>query len=359
MEGTRNVRGNMATNALNQPRQSRSPLDVSLLAVPNAAPGPLAGALDVLSSVNVLWQAMTGRPPAQPLFRVELVGLRRGSVICANGLTISVSQALADLAQTDIVYVPSLAILPTSSPRGHYPEVVAWLREMFAAGALVCSTCSGSMLLAEAGLLHGQPATTHWGFVELMQTEFPDVRVHPEQILVEAGAGLRVVTAAGGSAWQDLVLYLVARFGGQALAVQTAKAFLLPGLKSSQLPYAGFREPTQHGDAAVEQAQARMRAHLCETDALEQALAATELPERTYTRRFKRATGLAPIAYLQRLRIERARELLELTALPVEEIGPQVGYEDAAHFRRLFKRLTGLAPGAYRRRFRQPSIERS
>lgn len=349
----------MATNAHIQPRQSRAPLQVSLLALPNAAPGPLAGALDVPSSVNVLWQAMTGRPPAQPLFRAGLVGLRRGAVTCASGLTISVGHAFADLAHTDIVYVPSLAILPASSPRGHYPEAVAWLHEMFAAGALVCSTCSGSMLLAEAGLLDGQPATTHWGFVELMQAEFPDVRVHPEQILVEAGAGQRVVTAAGGSAWQDLVLYLVARFGGQALAIQTAKAFLLPGLKSSQLPYAGFREPTQHGDAAIEQAQASMRAHLSEADALEQALAATDMPERTYTRRFKQATGLKPIAYLQRLRIERARELLELTLQPVEEIGPQIGYEDTAHFRRLFKRLTGLAPGAYRRRFRRPSVERS
>ncbi len=186
----------------------------------------------------------------------------------------------------------------------------AWLREQYAQGAIVCSVCTGSVLLAEAGLLDGLEATSHWGAVPLFE-----------------------------------------RFCGQEEAIRTAKVFVLGDRSEGQLPFAAMVRPRPYDDAAVARSQQWIAEHYATANPVARMIEVSGLAPRTFKRRFAAATGYSPIAYVQALRIEEAKHLLETTAAPTDDVGVQVGYADPASFRRIFRRSTGVTPARYRQRF--------
>jgi transcriptional regulator GlxA family with amidase domain len=155
-----------------------------------------------------------------------------------------------------------------------------------------------------------------------------------------------------------MVLYLVARFAGATDAQALARMFALQWHQDGLAPYIAFEGRRDHGDAEIEAAQRWLATHFSVANPVEAMVERSKLAERTFKRRFAAATGLAPLAYVQRLRIEDAKRRLERTDAPVDEVSWRVGYEDPAFFRRLFRRVTGMAPGAYRRRFRIPEYAR-
>jgi transcriptional regulator GlxA family with amidase domain len=241
---------------------------------------------------------------------------------------------------------------------GRYPGLVDWLRAMRARGALLCSACTGLFLLAETGLFDGQAATVHYGYAGAFAATYPAVTVDPERVLVVSGRREELVTSGASMAWHDLVLYLIARYAGATAAQAVARLFALQWHQDGLAPYMVFEGKRDHGDGDVEHAQRWLETHFGVPRPVEAMIDRSRLAERTFKRRFTRATGLPPIAYVQRLRIEDAKRRLERTDSTVDEIGWRVGYEDPAFFRRLFKRTTGLAPGAYRKRFRLPDFAR-
>jgi len=184
------------------------------------------------------------------------------------------------------------------------------------------------------------------------------VTIHPERVLVISGTRDELVCSGASTTWHDLVLYLIARFAGATAAQDVARLFALQWHQDGLTPYMIFEGRTDHGDAEIERAQQWLREHFPVASPVEEMISRSSLAERTFKRRFAQATGLTPLEYVQRLRIEDAKRRLERTDAPVDEIGWRVGYEDAAFFRRLFKRTTGLTPGAYRKRFRIPAFAR-
>jgi len=218
-------------------------------------------------------------------------------------------------------------------------------------GSTIYSACSGAILLAETGLLDGCPATSHWGYQDLFRQRFPKVRFDPAPNLVYADANGRIVTAGGTTSWHDLALHLIARHVGPREALHIAKVYLLKWHDEGELPYTALVRPLPHGDGTARKIELFLKKHFQEQDAIGKAVKAAGIPERTLKRRFKAATGLPLIDYLQNVRIEHGKQLLETTALPVEEISVQAGYSDVSFFRRLFKRLVGLTPLTYRRIF--------
>jgi len=218
-------------------------------------------------------------------------------------------------------------------------------------GAVVCSACTGSLLLAEAGLLEGEIATTHWAARDIFRRCYPGVRLAPERILSLAGEADRIVTSGGASSWEDLALYLVARFASNEEAIRIAKMFLFGERPEGQLLFAGARPARRHDDAVVARAQAWIvNNYACESP-VAAMVAGSGLAERTFNRRFRAATGYSPIEYVQTLRIEEAKQMLETGGDPVERISFEVGYADPTYFRRLFRRRTGVTPARYRQRF--------
>ena len=329
------------------------PVTVHLLALPETTPATLYGLFELFAAVGTAWEACTGERTDARRMTPAIVAPTAAPLISPVGLPITPTAALDDLGPSDVVIVTDLALTPDVDPRGRWPAETAWLRRQHAAGALVCSVCTGSLALAEAGLLDALEATTHWSVAALFAAHYPAVKLQPARILCPAGPEHRLVTAGGASSWEELALHLVARFAGTAEAVRMAKLFVLGDRSEGQLPFAVLGRPRRHDDAAVARAQRWLADHYAEPHPVGAMARLSGLGERTFKRRFRAATGLAPVDYVLALRIEEAKQLLERDDASVDEIAAQVGYTDPAAFRRLFTRRVGVSPGRYRRRLRE------
>jgi transcriptional regulator GlxA family with amidase domain len=327
---------------------------VSVVATPDATVSTLFGIFDVLTVFERLDPSPAGVP-----FQVEIVGEAAGPVRLASGVTVDVHRAIDTLDASDIVIAPSVVLSQGGWQKGRYPRVIDWVRRMHARGAVLCSACSGIFLLAETGLFDGRDSTVHFGYAGKFAATYPTVPIHPERVLMISGVREELVSSGASVAWHDLVLHLIARYAGSAAAHDVARLFALEWHHEGLAPYIVFDGRSDHGDADIESAQQWLSKHFSVANPVEQMLKRSKLAERTFKRRFVSATGLAPIAYVQRLRIEDAKKRLERTDDAVDEVSWRVGYEDPAFFRRLFKRTTGLAPAAYRKRFRIPDFARA
>jgi transcriptional regulator GlxA family with amidase domain len=326
---------------------------VSLVALPESSASVLYGLYDVLSSVGTAWCELTGEDHGTPPFDVKIVANKTRSFRCAGGIPVSPHQRFSNTDSCDIVIATDLAFPLDADTRGRWPEASAWIRHVYDRGAIVCSVCTGSVLLAESGLLDHQTATTHWSMKDLFQRYYPAVKLAPERVLVPAGPDQRVITSGGAGAWEDLALYLIARFREEAEAIRTAKVWILGDRSEGQLPFAAMSKPRRHEDAIIADCQVWIAEHYAQPNPVATMIERSQLADRTFKRRFRSATGYTPVEYVQTLRVEEAKQWLETASLPTEEIGRLVGYEDPAFFRRLFKRRTGVTPARYRQRFRQ------
>jgi len=331
------------------------PLHVSLIAIPDAAISTLHGLYDVLNSFQML-RGLDDAIPDLPPFEVEILGEQSGSVMLASGLAARTHRGIDEVRSTDIVIVPSFVLAADGWQTGRYPALTRWLESAHDGGAVLCSACTGAFLIAETGLLDEREITLHWGYAAQFRALYPRVVVHPQQPLVVAGDRAQFVTSGASMSWHDLVLYLIARFVGPVAAQTVAKYFALQWHRDGLGPYIIFEGRRDHGDAGVLDAQRWLDGNFSIADPVAEAVRRSGLAERTFKRRYVNATGLAPLAYVQQLRISEARRQLERTNAPIEEISWRVGYEDAAFFRRLFKRVAGVTPGQYRRQFQIPSI---
>lgn len=328
----------------------RKPLHVSIVLFPECDPSIVYGIFDTL------WAAgrLRGSCPDEPLFEPRIASAAPGPLKLYTGVTVVPQDAIAEVADTDMVIVPNVMLNGPKSLRALDRRLLGWIARQHGAGRPIYSSCGGSLVLAEAGLLDGGEATTHWSYVPLFRREFPRVRLHPERILVQTGEGHRIVSAGGASSWQDLSLYLVARHAGNEEAIRLSKLFLYQWHREGQLPYASMMQNVDHGDHAIERCQGWLADNYACADPVGEMVRRAGLAKRTFDRRFRNATGYAPLAYVQALRIEEAKQELETGDEAIEAIGEEVGYADPVFFRRLFRRLTGMTPAAYRKKFKVP-----
>ena len=309
--------------------------------------------LDILCSVGRDWEHLHGLEPGRtPRFEPSLRTRTGAPYWDINGRKITPDGAFDEDPAPDLVIVPDMHF-DLSAP---LPEDLAdagdWLREVYAGGTLVTSVCSGALVLAASGALDGKEATTHWGVADTLAARHRDVQVRRERILVPAGDGHRVVTAGGASAWSDLLLYLIARFAGAEAARRTAKVWLLSTHDDGQLNYASLTAGRQHDDRLVAEAQYWAAEHYMSPTPVAEMAARSGLSERGFLRRFRRAPGQSPAEYVLTLRVEEAKQLLETTATPIDDIAGEVGYSEPSSFRVAFRRNVGLSASAYRRKWR-------
>ncbi len=322
-----------------------------IVVVPETAGSALYGMFDVLGAAGNIWQSLVRTEPERRLIAPAIVGLTAEPFRCGNAVPVAPDYGLDDAPAADIVVVPEIWLAPDAAVHGLHPPLMGWLRQQHRRGAYLYSACSGSILLAEAGLLNRCPATSHWAYADLFRTQYPDVRFQPDPSLVFADATGRLVTAGGTTSWHDLAVHIVAKHCGPAEAMRIAKTYLLKWHQEGQSPYACLVRAQPHADAVVRVCEDWLAEHFKEPHCVSRVVARAAVPERTLKRRFRQATGHSLIDHVQALRIEEAKRLLESTRTPADEVAAVVGYEEPAFFRRLFKRLTGLTPGQYRRLF--------
>jgi transcriptional regulator GlxA family with amidase domain len=324
---------------------------ICLLASPETSPSVLYGLFDVLHTVGVDYADMVTGEPGPRLLEVKIVAAGAEPFRCFGNVLVEPHLAIDAIARTEVAIVCDMYTPVDRPPHGRYEREIAWLKRMHARGAVLASVCSGSLVLAEAGLLDGLAASGHWAYRDLFRRHYPEVRMQMDAILTVAGEGDRIVTSGGVTSWQDLALHLIARFCGSAHAVSTAKLFLLSDHRDGQLPFAVMSRRRQQTDAVIAESQSWIADNYTVPHPVAQMTRRSGLLARTFARRFLAATGYRPMDYVHAVRIEAAKSMLETGAASVEEIGALVGYEDPASFRRLFKRNAGLTAAAYRRKF--------
>jgi len=317
-----------------------APVEIALLMYPGCQLAAVHGLTDLFHVAERLFQRSTQQSKSveHPVFSVSHIQFDAGNS----------APPWADGAPDFVIIPPALGTMPTGEA---FAPIVKWLSDCHARGAVLASVCVGTFLLAQTGLLARRSATTHWSQAQLLAENFPEIHVDGDKLLIDDGD---ILTAGGVMAWADLGLRIVDRLLGSAAMLETARFLLVDPPEREQRYYSAFSPKLNHGDKTILEVQ-----HWLQQDGDRHPTVAlmaqrAGLEERTFLRRFQKATGLRPTEYCQHLRVGKAREMLETSQQSFDQVAWKVGYEDVGSFRKIFIRLTGLSPGDYRKRFRTP-----
>jgi transcriptional regulator GlxA family with amidase domain len=301
----------------------------------------VAGPLDVFAEANTFLAEHRG-------YEVSLVGSLAGSVTCSNGMQISVPFGYADSdTQYDLVLVTGGPRLPDAQPSSAF---LKWLQDQARGATRFGSVCNGTFLLGHAGLIDGKQVTTHWADANRLAAEFPRACVQPDKIFIRDG---RLFTSAGVTAGIDLCLALVAEDWGHELAVRVAKRLVVyiqrEGGQSQYSPYIGAGKDE---DPIIGKVHRYVTEHIADALSIEQLASAVSVSRRTFSRLFSKYAKVTPSAFVEQVRVDTARKLLEDSDAPLKTVAFKCGFHSATQMRTTFSRRLNVTPKQYRQRFR-------
>lgn len=316
---------------------------IALLVYEEAILSALSGVVDIFSGTNHFLK-QTGQPPA---FHLELVSEKALQIQLFAPAQFICHKTLHEAGQPDLIIAPAF-----NGDAGQVLQknkaLVQWLKDMHKKGSEVASLCYGSFLLAESGVLDGKICTSHWQAIDEMQRRYPEVRLQPDAIITDQNG---VYTSGGAFSSLNLILYLVEKFCGREVGIQISKMFSIDMDRVNQAHFAVFQGQHNHGDDEVLKAQKFIEQNYNKDISVEQIAMQTHMSTRNFIRRFKKATNNTPLEYLQRVKIEAAKKMLERSSETISILMFEVGYNDAKTFRNVFKRATGLSPQDYRKKY--------
>lgn len=310
------------------------------------------GLLDVFFAANFCINKRYGAGVVDNI-DCQIVTITNEAVTGYNGIDINPTKHLDVNDIPDVIIVSSSAevVVDCCEDAVFFPEqasIAQWLTHCHEQGSIIASYCTGSFLLASVGLLKGKAATTHWRSADLFRRLFPFIKLDAENLVVDNGD---VICSGGSISYIDLALYITNLHVGKDVMSDCAKLLVFDPVRQKQSPYVTFERQKNHEDQPILKAQEWLESHFNEDVSMELLAEKVGLGSRTFKRRFKLATNENPINYLQRIRVEQAKNKLEKTTDSINNIIWSVGYEDISSFRQLFKRFTGLTPKDYRQKF--------
>ncbi|MEP7322823.1 MAG: helix-turn-helix domain-containing protein [Saprospiraceae bacterium] len=320
-------------------------IQISILALKNAVMATITDSRYVFQMVNE-FLIKAGK---QPMFEIKLVGLSKEVELDKGLYTLHPECILAQVDHTDLIIIPSL-IGNTMSSTNINKDYILWIARQYKNGAAVASLGVGIFLTAFAGILKGKEVTTHWHYAHEFRHFYPSTKLVEEKIFTEQQG---IYSSGGGISYWNLLLYLVEKYAGRQIAIYTAKYFVLDLDRHHQSPFAVFNGTKDHDDPVILIAQEFIEQNYKTKLGVDQLAALCHLTRRTFERRFKKATYLTVIEYIQRVKIEAAKKHLEIGRKSVYEIMSEVGYTDMQTFRTLFKRITDMTPLDYRNKYNQ------
>lgn len=324
----------------------------AILAFDECYASSVGGFADVLQVANAHLRRQQGEPALQ--FEWRFVSLSGGPILASNGLQLQ-TQKLEPQEHFDLVFIPSLH--HGGRERFDYvlsqqAELKNWLIAQWQSGAWLAANCTGTFILAKTGLLDRKTATTTWWLERQFRASFPKVDLQLRSVITESD---RLVCAGSSASYLLQAIRIIERFAGAAIASQTAKTLLIDVSQTSQVPYLPLLAERMHSDSLVQRAQHWLQANMTKELRITELAERLGTSDRTLIRRFTVALDQTPLAYLQDLRLEAARALLENSDQSVKVIASQVGYNDTSSFSRLFRQRIGISPGAYRSRLQANS----
>lgn len=301
---------------------------------------------DVFNVTNTLWHQQNG--PGDALYSCYLASADGKQVTASNGVRMEVDFALRDALKADLVLIPGIHHTEIKGLLGSLQKMdreKQWLVDQHRQGAYIAANCSGAFLLADTGVLNQQSATTAWWLADLFQQRYPEVTYQADTLLVQ---NQKTFCTGAMTANLGVMLQIVEAQVGRQLALSCAKTMLIDANQTYASPYLFVQEQSSHQDTLVLEVESWMQRQLAHPLDMEALASLHAVSVRTLSRRFKKANGVPPSEYLQDLRFEHIRLLLETTSLSIEQLIERVGYSSQSSLRRLFQNKLGMSPSAYR-----------
>lgn len=307
----------------------------------------ITGSFEILNRANTYWQQKGHRPRMKICVAGFVPELQLDT-----GLFSIHPVPIAAIEKTDVIIIPSVSYDYENIIRDNQ-QLIKWISEQYKSGAEIASICTGTFLLAATGLLDGKACSTHWNAAKDFKRMFPQITLHTDNLItVERG----IYTNGGAYSFLNLVLFLVEKYFDRQTAILCSKIFQIDIDRTSQSPFFIFQAQKAHGDKVICEAQAYIEENLNEKISFEKLASKLAVSRRNFDRRFVKATGNTPVEYLQRVKVEVAKSILEKGRKNVFEVMSEVGYSDDKAFREVFKKLTGMSPLDYRAKYNKETF---
>jgi len=318
-------------------------ITISILTLRNSVLASIADARYVFEMVNQ-FLVQAGK---KSLFNIHLVGNSKQIQLNDGLFSIQPDKLLADAGNHDLIIIPSLMgdMMSATHINREYGH---WIAQQYKNGVEIASLCSGAFLLAFSGILKGKQCTTHWMYANEFKHYYPSVKLVDEKVLTHQSG---VYSSGGSNAYWNLLIHLVEKYAGREMAIRTAKYFVIDFDRDIQSPFIIFNGLKDHDDETIIKAQEFIEENFYEKITVEQLTVQFNITRRTFERRFKKATGNTVAEYIQRVKIEAAKKLLESGRKTVNDIMYEVGYVDIQTFRDVFKKITGMTPVDYMNKY--------
>jgi len=324
-------------------------MKIGILALEDCTSMSMIGPMEILNKAGRYCNVINEGSDNRSFFDVKMISLNSKMVNTANNYPIYCHNTIKDIENLDLIIIPGLDGDIEHQLKINY-SFVDWVKQQYNIGTEIASICTGAFVLAEAGLLDGKSATTHWAAAEYFKKQYPQINLLSQEIIVDEG---NIYTSGGATSFHNLMIYIIEKFCGKEVAIYTAKMLLIGINKEPQSAYAIFSTQKLHRDKEILFAQKYIENNYDKRISLDEISNEVAISKRNFIRRFKNATGNTPIEYMQRVRVEAVKKALEITQNTIEEIVHNVGYDDMTTFRKLFKRITGISPNEYRKKYTQ------
>lgn len=292
------------------------------------------------------------RKNEKALFKIELVGATKTHFLSHNFLSVKHQVTINEIETTNIIIIPASLIRSYDTASKNNQLLIDWVGKQYKQGAEIASMCAGSFMLAATGILNGKMCSTHWALSENFRELYPSVNLQTDQLITDENG---IYTNGGAYSFLNLLLYLVDKFYDRQTAIHCSKYFQIDLDRNLQAEFSIFKGHKKHTDEAILMAQKYLEENYQDKISIEKLSSDLNIGRRNFDRRFIKATGFTPLDYSQRVKIEAAKKMFEITRKTVNEIMYEVGYNDAKAFRDVFSRVTGLSPLVYKSKYNKES----
>lgn len=309
----------------------------------------IVGAYQVFNEANNHWKRKKGNA----IFKIELIGASKDEFLNNHFLSIKHQVTINEIDKTNLIIIPASLIRSYETASKNNILLIDWIAKQYKQGAEIASMCAGSFMLASTGILSGKTCSTHWALSENFKELFPDVILQTDQLITDEKG---IYTNGGAYSFLHLLMYLVEKFYDRETAIHCAKYFQIDLDRNLQAEFSIFNGHKKHGDNEILKAQKFLEENYQNKISIEKLASDLSIGRRNFDRRFIKATGLTPLDYLQRVKMEAAKKMFETTRKNVNEIMYEAGYNDAKAFRDVFHRITGLSPLEYKLKYNKESM---
>jgi transcriptional regulator GlxA family with amidase domain len=280
-------------------------------------------------------------------FSVDFIAGDTTEVETSFPYPVNVKYSIANHNKLDLILIPGFEAEPHEVV-SNSKEIADWLKDQYLQGTMLASICTGSVLLALTGLIDHKTATTHWLLKDFFESCFPQIRLDLSKVVIDYKD---ILMSGSATSFQNLIVYIIEKHMGRNVATGVSKVYLIDINKDRPDSYMNLIPQKRHNDTQIKKAQRYIEENCCAKMSIDELCKQVSLSKRTFLRRFRNATNDTPLNYIHKVKIEKAKELLENERITFEEIAYSLGYEDVNAFRKIFVRQTGISPKKYKARF--------